>query len=290
MSRRTNRRFVQGTAIRLLLQALTSACADQAFTQNLELSGGRDRPDGRSSRDRRHCLHRMVHIVTKYLFSSGRMHLGYHQHANVLRIQRAFSAVKLALAWLRKHYEELKDNPPPKWSTRHPLSLADSGAFLAGQVAAHHLHWPAIAHRQALHPLGSIGGDFGSVGRRQTFRRVRRETASAHFRFGRSWGLGQRRGCRQVHRGVLQRRRCASDPRRGRFCACAACMCPCLRRSEDGRDGSCALCKGRMLGVPSRGTELPLTVYESVQSAVEVLHRVGFVFGDLRPSKHHVSP
>ncbi len=54
-----------------------------------------------------------------YLFSSGRMRLDYHKDTNVLRIARAFKAVKLALTGLREYYEQLKIEPPPKPNIQH---------------------------------------------------------------------------------------------------------------------------------------------------------------------------
>ncbi|RPD60378.1 hypothetical protein L226DRAFT_525636 [Lentinus tigrinus ALCF2SS1-7] len=61
-----------------------------------------------------------------FLFSE-RMRLGYHKNATVLRIARAFKAVKLALADLRDFYQELWVRPPPTPAVRHlfPLPIAE---------------------------------------------------------------------------------------------------------------------------------------------------------------------
>ncbi|KAI0808275.1 hypothetical protein C8Q74DRAFT_1363676 [Fomes fomentarius] len=181
-----------------------------------------------------------------FLYSSGRMRLGYHQNANVLRIARAFSAVKLALAGLRKHYEELKVNPPPKWSIQHPFPSPIPEPWWQGKM-------PRITFTDRL------------------------------SRTGRQFTLLDPSVVTSVE--VLVKFTAEYNADAHRILAKAG-FAPALHACVPVCGGLKMVVMDRVQGENAwnaeQRDELPLTVYESVRSAIEVLHLAGFVFGDLR--------
>ncbi|KAI0808283.1 hypothetical protein C8Q74DRAFT_1363684 [Fomes fomentarius] len=216
---------------------------------------------------------------SNYIFSSGRMRLDYHKDANVLRITRAFSAVKLALAGLQKYYEQLKNDPPPKLSIQHLFPSPVPEPSWQGKM-------PRITFTDR---LSRTGRPFILLDPSVVTSEVLADDRRSGLYIGKLYPSGDSGAAEDCVEVVVkftsqynaEAHRTVSD----------AGFAPTLRACVPVCGGLKMIVMDRVQGqnayawrAERRGSKLPPTVYESMHSAIEVLHQAGFVFGDLRLS------
>ena len=210
-----------------------------------------------------------------FVFSSGRMRLGHHQNAHVLRIARAFKAVKLALADLKHFYEQLHLRPPPAFSIRHlfPWPIPEP---------SWHGRMPALTFTHRMSPSGELFLTASTNQKRasciyvgtMTMRTGNPESAS-------SPGAAER--CVDV---VIKFTASDYNEHSHRLLASVG-FAPALHACVPVCGGMKMVVMDRVQGETAWRLEKlnahpSSTVFEDVQSAIKLLHSEGLVFGDLR--------
>ncbi|KAI0730658.1 hypothetical protein C8Q76DRAFT_715689 [Earliella scabrosa] len=194
-----------------------------------------------------------------YVFSSGRMRLDHHQNANVLRIARAFKAVKLALSDLRRFYERLESTPPgvkhlfpsplaePSWTGRMPRVTFTHRMSRSGELFITATTEDERRSNIYVGTMSLSSGDEAEV----VVKFTAEYNADAHHILARAGLAPTLHACVPVCGGMLM---------------------VVMDRVH-----------GKMAWVAEQSSELlPHTVYEDVKAAIDLLHHNGVVFGDLR--------
>ncbi|RDX51830.1 hypothetical protein OH76DRAFT_1346295, partial [Lentinus brumalis] len=202
------------------------------------------------------------------VFSSGRMRLGYHQNAQVLRVARAFKAVKLALAQLDLFYEQLND--VPRVSVQHlfpsPLPVPSWDGEMPSLTFTHRMSCSGEPFITPTSPVDrQIGMYLGTMLKTNPSASpdAAEERIEVVIKFTSEYNQA-------AHRLVAQA---------GFAPALHACVPVC----GDVQMVVMDRVHGKMAWCAERKQELlPRTVYDDVKSAIKLLHDNNLVFGDLR--------
>ncbi len=214
-----------------------------------------------------------------YVFSSGRMRLDYYKDTNVLRIARAFKAVKLALAGLREYYEQLKLNPPPKLSVQHLFPSPVPEPSWQGNI-------PRITFTNR---LSRTGRHFTLLDPSVVTSEVLADDRRSGMYIGRLYTSADD-FVEVVVKFTTQYNSAAHS------ILADAGFAPKLHACIPVCGGLKMVVMDRVQGQNAyawraeRRCKLPPAVYEGVRSAIELLHQAGFVFGDLRLSNIMLTP
>ncbi|KAI0714160.1 hypothetical protein C8T65DRAFT_738835 [Cerioporus squamosus] len=205
-----------------------------------------------------------------FVFSSGRMRLGYRQNAQVLRIARALKAVKLALVELDLFYEQLPNavpnfnvqllfpspRPVPSWDGEMPAINFTHRMSRAGELF---ITPTSPENRQAGMYLGTM---------LQANSSASPDAAEEHIEVVIKFTSEYNEDAHRLlaHAGFAP--------------ALHACVPVC----GDVQMVVMDRVLGKMAWCAERKQELlPRTVYDDVESAIRLLHENNLVFGDLRP-------
>ncbi|RPD64661.1 hypothetical protein L226DRAFT_565364 [Lentinus tigrinus ALCF2SS1-7] len=203
-----------------------------------------------------------------YVFSSGRMRLGFHQNEQVFRIARAFKAVKLAFADLRRFYLELDTNPPPNMSIQHLFPSPVPEPSWQG-------HMPSITFTYRMSCIGELFIVATTADQRRSGIYV-----------GTMLKVNPTLDAAEQCLEVLVKFTAADNDSAHRILADAG-LAPTLHTCVPVCGDLKMVVMDRLQGemawsIKARGEPLPPTLYEDVRSAIDLLHCHDLVFGDLR--------
>ncbi|RPD68891.1 hypothetical protein L226DRAFT_548375 [Lentinus tigrinus ALCF2SS1-7] len=218
-----------------------------------------------------------------YVFSSGRMRLGYQQDVQVRRIARAFKAVKLALADLRRlRSQTLPADPPPTRTSRARHVLFPKPVPEPSWQG--HMPTVTFTHRMSrageLFLIASTDHERSSGLYVGTMPILTANLSASASSTGTTEPV-------EVEVEVIVKFTAEYNEHAHRLLAAAG-FAPALHACVPVCGGVKMIVMDRVRGemawcVQKRDEPLPLTVYEDVRSAIELLHGEGLVFGDLRP-------